>query len=210
VKEQPGSLTPFIRSDAVGAILAETLGTPGRESSLTDLATATGVSLPVVHREVGRLVDADVLTERRVGRSRLVAANEAHPLFSLMRDLVDATYGPVPILRELFDGVSGVDGVFIYGSWAARRSGEPGPYPNDLDVLAVGRPSRRVLADIAATAGERLGLPVNVTRLSAEEWEADEPTPFVQTVRERPLIRVLPVDASDSSSRRDSVGGVNA
>lgn len=187
-------LTPFVRSDAVGAILAELLGHPDREFSLAELGRRAGVSGPVVHREVGRLIESDVLRDRHEGRNRLVRANEQHPLFALMRELISATYGPVPVLRELFDGVDGVEEVLIYGSWAARRAGESGAFPNDIDVLVIGSASRRALSAIATAAGERLDLPVNVTRLGRDEWEAEEPSPFVSTVRSRPIVDVLTGD----------------
>lgn len=58
----PGSqLTPFVHSEAVGAILAESLSHPDREFSLAELGHRTGISGPVVHREVGRLVEIGIL-----------------------------------------------------------------------------------------------------------------------------------------------------
>lgn len=191
MKNSAPQLTPFVRSDAVGAILAELLGHPDREFSLSGLGRRTGVSGPVVHREVGRLIESDVLRDRHEGRNRLVRANAEHPLFALMSDLIAATYGPVPVLRELFDDIAGADQVFIYGSWAARRAGESGPFPNDVDVLVIGSVPRRTLSAIAAEAGERLDLPVNVTRLGRDEWEADKLSPFVATIRSRPIVDVL-------------------
>lgn len=188
----PGSqLTPFVRSDAVGAILAESLSHPDREFSLAELGRRTGVSSPVVHREVGRLVESGILRDRHEGRNRLVRADDEHPLFRPMREIVDATYGPVPVLREQFDGVEGIERVLIYGSWAARRAGEAGEFPNDIDVLVLGSAPRRVLVAIASEVGERLDVPVNVTRLSIEEWETDDPTPFVATLRSRPTFDVM-------------------
>lgn len=187
-------LTPFVRSDAVGALLAETLGHPDREFSLSELGRRTGVSGTVVHREVGRLVDNDVLRDRQEGRNRMVRANDEHPLFAPMRQLIAATYGPVPVLRELFDGVDGVDELLIYGSWAARRAGESGAFPNDVDVLVVGSAPRRTLADLAAEASARLDVPVNVTRMGSDEWRADRPSPFVETIRSRPIVDVLTGD----------------
>ena len=194
VKTLAPQLTPFVRSDAVGAILAELLGHPDREFSLSELGRRTGVSGPVVHREIGRLVENDVVRDRHEGRNRLVRANEEHPLFALMRDLIAATYGPVPVLRELFHDIDGADKVFIYGSWAARRAGESGAFPNDIDLLVVGSVPRRTLSSIATAAGARLDLPVNVTRLGHDEWEADEPSPFVSTVKSRPMVNVLTGD----------------
>lgn len=156
MKSLPRQLTPFGRSDAVGAILAETLGHPHVELLLAEAGRRTGVSGPVVHREVGRLVDSDVLRDRLEGRNRLARANTDHPLFSIMRDLISATYGPVPALRELFTDVDGVELVLFYGSWAARRLGESGAFPNDIDVLVVGDSPRQTLSRIASDASDRL------------------------------------------------------
>ncbi len=191
MKTLAAQLTPFVRSDAVGAILAELLAHPDQELSLAELGRRTGASGPVVHREVGRLVESGVLRDRQDGRNRLVRADDRHPLFALMSDLIAATYGPVPVLRELFADLDGVERLTIYGSWAARRAGEGGAFPNDLDVLVVGTAPRRHLAALATEASERLGLPVNVTRLSLEEWTATEASPFIATIRSRPHVDVL-------------------
>lgn len=99
MKTLPPQLTPFVRSDAVGAILAETLGHPEREVSLAELSRRTGVSPAVVHREVQRLIDVGVLQDRQEGRNRLVRAERDHPLHAPMREIVQSTYGPVPVLR---------------------------------------------------------------------------------------------------------------
>ncbi|MDO5629231.1 MAG: winged helix-turn-helix domain-containing protein [Mobilicoccus sp.] len=191
MKTLPPSLTPFVRSDAVGALLAETLGRPDVEVSLAELGRRTGVSAPVVHREVGRLVESGVLRDRVEGRNRLVRADVDHPLFAPMSQIIAATYGPVPTLQAAFEGVEGVEDVVVYGSWAARRLGEPGEFPRDLDVLVIGTTPRRQLAEIAAHVGERLGIPVHITRSSREDWEASDPSAFVQTVRSRPVVEVI-------------------
>ncbi|WP_156759166.1 ArsR family transcriptional regulator [Microbacterium karelineae] len=194
MKTRPPQLTPFVRSDALGAILAETLGHPDQEVALAELGRRTGISGPVVHREVGRLVDNEILRDRTEGRNRLVRANTEHPLFALMRNLIAATYGPIPVLRELFEGVEGVARLLIYGSWAARRAGESGAFPNDIDVLVVGDTPRRKLATIASEAGTRLDMPVNIARLSVEDWESEDASPFVLTIRSRPLVDVMTGD----------------
>lgn len=190
MKTLPSQLTPFVRSDAVGAILAETLGHPERELSLSELSRRTGVSTPVVHREVSRLIDGDVLHDRQEGRSRLVRANPDHPLHDHMSAIIASTYGPIPVLREAFEGAGGADGVYLYGSWASRRSGETGPPPNDVDVLVVGDIPRRTLTEIASRATERLDIPVHIKRVARADWESHEPAPFIATIRSRPLVDV--------------------
>ncbi|WP_181443177.1 winged helix-turn-helix domain-containing protein [Kytococcus schroeteri] len=191
MKTPPSALTPFVRSDAVGALLAETLGHPDREFSLAELGRRTGVAGPVVHREVGRLVEAGVLRDRREGRNRLVSADPDHPLFAPMREVVAATYGPVPVLRQLLEGVDGVQEAVVHGSWAARRAGEQGAFPRDVDVVVVGDVPRRTLAELATRAEAQLDREVTISRVAVEDWEADEPTGFVATVRSRPMVDLL-------------------
>lgn len=176
VKTSGPRLTPFVRSDAVEAILAEALAHPDREFSLAELGRRTGVSGSVVHREVGRLVESDILRSRHEGRNRLVRANDELPLVGPMGEIIDAGYGPVPVLRDLFEGVDGTERVMIYGSWAARRAGVGEAFRNDIDVL--------------------------VTRLSVEEWAASEPTPFVATLRIRPTVDVTSGDVDTCAGYR--------
>lgn len=187
VKPSVPALTPFVRSDASGAILAELFVHSENELSLAELGRRTGVSAAVVHKEVGRLVESGIAVDRVEGRNRLIRVNPDHPLFAPMQEIVLATYGPVPVLRELLAEVAGVQQSFIYGSWAARQAGELGPPPGDIDVLILGDTPRRKLSKIASEGSDRLGVPVNITRLSAREWGSSDPTPFVKTVRSRAL-----------------------
>jgi predicted transcriptional regulator len=48
--------------------------------SVTDLAKRAGLAYPTAHREVARLVDAGIPSEREVGRTRLIRANGESPL----------------------------------------------------------------------------------------------------------------------------------
>ncbi|MCL2848517.1 MAG: hypothetical protein FWE61_00550 [Micrococcales bacterium] len=186
MKTGPSALTPFVRSDAQGAVLAETMADPGVELSISEVARRTGLLPAVAHREVTRLVDAAVLHDRRDGNNRLVRANTDHPLWSLMSQLVIETYGPVPVLRGLLAEVPGVEHAYLYGSWAARRAGHNGPPPRDIDVLVVGSPARTDLLDVADAARARLHTEVNIHLTTTEAW-AERADPFLATVASRPL-----------------------
>jgi hypothetical protein len=181
-------LTPFVRSDAVGAILAETFLHPGVELSISEVARRAGVLPAVAHREIGRLVEAGVLRDRRDGNNRLVSVNRDHPLHVPMNEIIQASYGPVPVLRELLDGVPGIQQAFIYGSWAARRSGEAGPFPHDIDVMVIGDLDVDALVDVEASARQRLGVVVNIHRSTVHAWQHREGNLFLENVAARPRI----------------------
>lgn len=87
--------------------------------------------------------------------------------------------------------VPGVVEAYIYGSWAARYHGEPGPIPADVDVLVVGTATLDDLDDVAEEAQRTLRRPVNIRRVRGDTWNAPNPSdPFLQSVRSRPLVNV--------------------
>ncbi|MEV4145323.1 ArsR family transcriptional regulator [Amycolatopsis sp. NPDC049691] len=184
------SLLPLLRSRMQGELLALVLLHPEREYSITELAEACGVTPTAVLREVERLVGGGILADRRVGRSRLVKARTDTPLYRPLSDVIAVTFGPMSLLAEVLSGLAGVREAYIYGSWAARYSGEPGPPPGDVDVLVVGSPDPDELFDLAESVSRRLGREVNVHRISPESWAADTADPFLTSVRERPLARL--------------------
>lgn len=206
MKTPPSALTPFLRSDAQGAVLAETMLDPTVELSFTEVARRAGVLPAVAHRELTRLIEADVLRDRREGNSRLVRANTEHPSWPLMSQIVIESYGPVPVLRALLANISDVQESYLYGSWAARRAGVAGPPPRDLDVLVVGTASRTDLLDVSEAASARLHIDVNIHRTSPEAWAAMT-DPFLATVASRPRVQLTgaqpgPQDREDINEGR--------
>ncbi len=188
MKPSVPTISPLLRTDVQGNLLAELLLTP-EERTLTELALSVGSSMPTVHREVDRLVASGFLTERRSGRNRYVRANVGHPLYRPVRQIVEYSYGPRVVLPRLLARIAGVDDAYIYGSWAARMDGEQGADPADIDVLVVGRPDRADLYDAAAAAQRELGREVNIRSVSRDHWQlADDP--FVQNLKSRPLVHL--------------------
>ena len=80
---------------------------------MTELAERADLAYPTVHREVARLLNAGILTERRVGRTRLIRANSATPLTSPLREILTVTTGPVVILAAEFAGIAGIESAFL-------------------------------------------------------------------------------------------------
>ncbi|MBB5790086.1 MarR family transcriptional regulator [Jiangella mangrovi] len=184
------SLLPLLRTQTQGVLLAWLYLHPEERHSLTDLARRLGVSVSTIHREADRLVEAGLLTDSHVGRSRLVQARTDTAVFQPLADLLAVTYGPIPVLTGLLSGFPGVLRAYVYGSWAARYQGHGGEPPNDVDVLVVGTPDRDDLYDVAAAARQQLGREVNIRQISAEVWDDPEPAGFVATVRSRPIVEL--------------------
>ena len=188
-------LLPLLRSEAQGEIIARIMLDPDIESSVSEIAQGAGVSAATAGREVEKLLRAGLVTERRVGTARLVKADQTNPAFRPLADLLAVTYGPVVIIERLLSGLSGIEHAFVYGSYAARRAGEKGDSPRDIDVLVVGTVSRDQLFDIAEEAERSVRREVNIRRISPAAW-ADDSDPFVRTVKSRPLME-LEVNSRD-------------
>jgi DNA-binding transcriptional ArsR family regulator len=182
-------LSPLLRSDTQGVMLAQLYLFPERERTASELARDAGVSLPTVLRELDRLTTAGFLRERTSGRNRYLRANTDHPLFRPVVQILQYSYGPIALLPELLSGIERVDQAFVYGSWAARFTGEEGADPNDIDVLVVGNPDRGALFDVAQRATALLHREVNIRGVSAAQWEASDDL-FLRTLRDRPLVPI--------------------
>jgi len=183
------SLLPLLRSQRMARALAVLYLHPDREYSLTDLARAAGTSPSTLHRDVGYLTESGFVAERTDGRSRKLKARSDHPLTAPLRQLVLASFGPPNVLADELGNVDGIDEQYIYGSWAARYAGEPGHFPNDVDVVVIGCPKRSEVHQAAAAAADRLSLEVNAMVISPERWAAGD-DPLVASIRARPMLLI--------------------
>lgn len=187
----PPALLPLLRSQVQGDLLALTYLNPDREFSLTAAAKHVGASVKAVQQEASRLVEAGFLNDRRLGNVRLVRSVTDSPLTRPLTDLLAVTYGPRPVLTHMLARVPGVERAFIYGSWAARYQGEPGPPPVDVDVLVVGSPDPDDLDDAAHAAEAKLHREVNIRRVRRQTWDdPDAGNAFLESIRARPLLEL--------------------
>jgi predicted nucleotidyltransferase len=193
VRSTASPLLPVFRSRLQGEVLALLMGEPAREWTIEQLATATGQPYQTVASEVRRLDQGDLLLTRSIGRSKLVRANESSPYFGPLSQLVLMSFGPPLVVAEAFAGMPGMTQVLIFGSWAARYAGEPGPAPHDVDVLVIGTPDRDAAFEAARRAQGRLGREVNVTIRSQDQWDNDDDG-FTRQLRASPQLVVATTD----------------
>ena len=200
------SLLPIFRSQQQAELLALILGDPSTEHSLAELTARTGIPYASVHREVERAVAAGLVTSRLVGRTRLIRADPASPYFSGLSDVLVKAFGVPWVLGQTLAGVGGIDGAYVYGSWAARFSGEEGDRPvGDIDLLVLGGPDRDEVYAAASSAERRLGRAVQVT-IRSTDWLTEGSGTFHDTVAGRPMVPVpLTTTRTDPEDRLPEV-----
>lgn len=179
-------LLPILRSQTQGDLLALLFLNPDKEVTISDAARKIGVSIPGLHHEAVRLIEAGLIKERREGRNRLIRAEINSRISPALTDLLALTYGPLPVLEREIAGLKGVTAAYIFGSWAARYKGKPGAIPNDIDLLVIGTVSLDFLDEVGGRAEKVLGREVNIKRISAKEW--NQGSPFITTIKKNPHV----------------------
>lgn len=189
VSTAPPRLAPIFRSHAQLQILGATYLEPEHHFTMPELVQRSGRPQPTVAREVDRLVEAGLLaTELRSGR-RSVWANTTSPIFDELHSILLKTIGPKAVLETKLRGLPGIDRALIYGSWARRYYGEPGPLPADVDLVVIGTPAVGEVRAKVDDAARELGHDVDVSVLTQKEWESNQ-TGFVTHLRSEPLVEL--------------------
>lgn len=180
-------LLPLFRSQAQARLLTRIYLESDRPAPLAEIAAELGLDRAGVKREVDRLEQAGLVTTYRMGRQRLVRPNPDSPYYGDLLGLLMTAFGPAAVIGPAFVDVAGVERAYLFGSWAARYTGEHGVAPDDIDVLFVGTPDRGEVYRIAAALSDILNREVNPTIVSPERWDASEEG-FIRDVRSSPLI----------------------
>ena len=181
-------LAPIFRSDGQARLLSTVL-LAGDELSLTDLADRAGLAYPTAHREVGRLLDAGILSHRHVGRTRLIRANGESPLVEPLREILRVVTGPVVMLADELARLDGIEAAFLYGSFAARLLGDAGLAPHDIDLMVLGEPDVDAVYDACTRVESAVHRPVNPTILTPAEFAAT--SAFLDNVRSGSVVAVI-------------------
>lgn len=192
MRSQAPPLLPVLRSQLQGLVLYEVL-TSDEGWTAAELARALDEPESSVHRETRRLLAAGLLTATQVGRAAVLRSNDNNPVTGPLRQMLIISFGPRKVLRIALNDVAGIDRAYIFGSWAARFVGLPGPAPGDIDLLIVGSPARGAV-DLALDGLEaRLRREIHVTFVSAKAW-SEASDPFVRNVRDNAFV---PLDVVD-------------
>lgn len=192
-------LVPIFRSHTQAELLAAIYLRPEQRWTLASLARELEVSPSTLHAEIHRLEQAGLINASEIGRARMLTPNPDHPIFEPLTEILSYLFGPQAVIAEEFATLPGVERVLIFGSWAARMSGEPGPPPHDLDVLLIGDSDRADVYAAADRAQQRLGMPVNPVLASASRWTASSDG-LIREIRASPVIEI----ASDLPATREA------
>jgi DNA-binding MarR family transcriptional regulator len=189
VKPEKAALSPILRSDTQGMILAQLFMNPGDDFSISELARQANTSTPTAMREVERLLESQLVTQRQIGRARLIQVNTKHELHDAIRKIVAYSYGPAAVLPAALYGIEGLEQAYLYGNYAAYLKKEKASDSPEIDLLLVGYVNRIEASNAAKRVEGYLDRAVNVKFVGSQEWETSS-SDFVAEVKKRPLVRL--------------------
>jgi predicted nucleotidyltransferase len=157
-----------LRSKARQRLLAYFFTNPTARNHLRDLAERLNIDPANLSKELRRL-EQDGLFESEVsGRQKYFRLNRAYPLFQEVRGIVTKTIGAVPLLAQSLKSIDGIEEAYLYGSFARNQQDAA----SDIDVLVIGTPRERALAEAVRRLERQLGREINYTVLTRKEFEA--------------------------------------
>ena len=148
------------------AEILKNLFTPEHKSVyLRQLARLSGLSAPVLLRELNQLLTLKLVVAQKDGNRVNYSANMNSPLFSVLCELVLKTEGPAGILKEAFAD-SAADFVFIFGS-TAKGTAHAG---SDIDLFVIGSCGLRDVTKHIHAVAERINQEVNPYVISRNDF----------------------------------------
>jgi len=119
-----------------------------------------------ISRELSRLERLGILLSEEEGNLKYYRVNKGCPFFGELRGLVLKTVGVAGTLKEALQGVEGIKGAFIYGSFAHGSEGAN----SDVDLILIGELDQNVLDEVISEVEKRLGRTVNYILYTPEEF----------------------------------------
>ena len=159
-------LAELLSSRGRAEIFRLLFGPVGGELHVRELERRTGLSDATVRQELKKLSRLGVVEARRDGNRAYYRANDAHPLYPDIRNLVLKTSGLTDVLREALDGAGDIELAFVFGSIASNTA----KAHSDIDLMVVGTIGMRQLSKRLSGLEAKLGREVNPHVLTPEEF----------------------------------------
>ncbi len=155
-----------------------------------ELERRTGFNIRHISRDLHALSAAGILAAKPVGRQVTYKLDPECPIADEMRSIVRKTVGLTDVVRRALEPFRDrVDLAYIFGSFA--RGDER--TDSDVDLMIVGRVTRRELATPLREAADVLKREINTVLYTAAEYAKalDEDDSFVHRVHVGPRLDVL-------------------
>lgn len=191
-----------LRSETRRKLLAYYFTNPAARLHLRDLAGRLKVDPSNLSKELGRLEREGLFRAEVSGRQKYFQLNRSYPLYQEVRSIVAKTIGAAPLIAESLKRIDGIDQAYLYGSfWRGQQDAA-----SDIDLLLIGTPRAKVLAQAVRRLERQLGREINYTVLAVKEFKSrkDRKNIFLSSVWRNKRVCLI---APNEKGREDYLPG---
>ncbi|HUI08246.1 MAG TPA: nucleotidyltransferase domain-containing protein [Verrucomicrobiae bacterium] len=155
---------------------------------MREIERRSGLNVATVRQELQRLIELGLVSARKDGNRVCYTANQQHPLYPDIHNLVLKTSGLVEVLRSALKKAD-IDLAFVFGSLAR---GEERP-ESDVDLMTIGNVSLRKLTELLSGAADKVGREINPHAITRDEFKkrCRARDHFIATVLDAPKLFVI-------------------
>lgn len=157
-----------LRSKARQRLLAYYFANPTARLHLRDLAQRLSIDPSNLSKELGRLEREGLFRAEVSGRQKYFQLDREYPLFAEVRGIVSKTIGARSLIAQSLKEIEGIEEAYLYGSFASNQQDAA----SDIDVLVIGNPPDKVLAEAMRKIERHLGREMNYTVLTRKEFDS--------------------------------------
>ena len=172
-------LAKIVSSRVRSEIFRILFGTKSVDLHIRGIARCSGLTESNVRKELRNLDSLGLVYSRRDSNRVYYRANENHPLYQEIHNLVLKTSGIVEPFREALDDKR-IGIAFIFGS-IAEGNEKAG---SDVDLIVIGEIGLRELSGLLSGLAEKIGREINPHVFSGDEFSQrlDRDDPFLSRV----------------------------
>jgi predicted nucleotidyltransferase len=164
------SLQSLLGSEALRRVAVHFAARPDANLHFRALERRLGLSRQSLKNALDTLEGLGLVSRREEGQRVFYTAAE-HPGWSALRDLIRTFATPAEVIGDLFRGVQGVRGAFVFGSAATGRMRAD----SDVDVLVITDGADSGLLGVASMeAGMMLGRDIDLKAYTAADLRAEQ------------------------------------
>ena len=185
------NLSIILSSRVRAEIFRVLFGLNPRNIHFSELRRQTGLSDATVKQDVDKLIKLGLVVRVVDGNRVYFAADDHHPLYACIHDLVLKTSGLVDVVAAALENHN-IELAFVFGSIARGEEGSK----SDLDLMVVGDIGLRKLTSALSDVAETLHREVNPHVMTKAEFirRIKEKEHFITTVVSAPKIWIIGSD----------------
>ncbi len=138
---------------------------PGNTAYLRGLADEFDESTNAIRVELNRFEDAGMLLSESQGNKKLYKANDKHPLFGDLRNIMLKYVGIDRIIEVIISRLGKLDKMYLTGDYARGKD------TGIIDLVFVGEVDKEYLISLVSKAEKLIERKVRFLTYQTEEWE---------------------------------------